>query len=60
MADKAHLARVSRELTDKGKLIEAGWVGLRIACDLHDAPADQLQEMRQASLLERSTYSPAS
>lgn len=48
MADRAHLERLSRDLTDKGKLIEAGWVGLRLACDLHDAPADQLQEMRQA------------
>lgn len=48
MADRAHLERFSRELTDNGKLIEAGWVGLRLACDLHDAPALQLQEMRQA------------
>lgn len=31
MADRAYLERLSRELTDKGKLIEAGWVGLR-AC----------------------------
>ena len=48
MADKAHLERLSRELADKGKLIEAGWVGLRIACDLEDAPKVQLQEMRNA------------
>lgn len=48
MADKAFLERLSRELADQGKLIEAGWVGLRVACDLHDAPKDQLQEMRNA------------
>jgi hypothetical protein len=48
MADRAYLERLSRELADKGKLIEAGWVGLRLACDLHDAPAIQIQEMRQA------------
>jgi hypothetical protein len=30
MADKAFLERLSRELTDQGKLIEAGWIGLRI------------------------------
>jgi hypothetical protein len=48
MADRAHLERLTRELTDSGKLIEVGWVGLRIACDLIDAPADQLREMRMA------------
>ena len=48
MADKAFLERLSRELADKGKLIEAGWVGLRVACDLHDAPKHQLDEMRNA------------
>ncbi len=29
MADKAFLERELRNLTDQGKLIEAGWVGLR-------------------------------
>lgn len=48
MADRAFLERLSRELADDGKLIEAGWLGLRIACKLEDAPAIQLQEMRQA------------
>jgi hypothetical protein len=42
------LERLSRELTDKGKLIEAGWVGLRIAAIPLDAPAVQLDEMRNA------------
>lgn len=48
MADKAFLERLSRDLADKGKLIEAGWVGLRVACDLEDAPKVQLEEMRNA------------
>jgi hypothetical protein len=48
MADKAFLERVSRELTDQGKLIEAGWIGLRIAAIPLDASALQLQEMRMA------------
>src|SRR5580693_9066419 len=39
LADKAYLQRLSRELIDQGKLIEAGWLGLRITCDLH---ADRL------------------
>lgn len=40
--------RLTAELTDKGKLIEAGWVGLRYAAVADDAPQDQLTEMRQA------------
>jgi hypothetical protein len=48
MADKACLERVSRELTDQGKLIEAGWIGLRIAAVPLDASAVQLEEMRNA------------
>ena len=48
MADRAHLKRLTRDLTDSGKLIECGWVGMRLACDLIDAPADQLREMRMA------------
>lgn len=34
----------------EGKLIEAGWVGLRLAIGLKNAPADQLREMRLAFL----------
>lgn len=48
MAERKHLERLSRELTGKGKLIEAGWIGLRVACELEDAPAIQLEEMRNA------------
>lgn len=48
MADRAHLEQLSRELTDKGLLIEAGWVGLRLAAIPFDAPALQIEEMRNA------------
>jgi hypothetical protein len=48
MGDRAHIERLTKELVDKGKLIEAGWASMRLACDLIDAPADQLREMRMA------------
>jgi hypothetical protein len=48
MADRAYLERLTRELADKGKLIEAGWIGLRLAAIPHDAPAIQLEEMHEA------------
>lgn len=44
----AKLAELSRALTDQGKLIEAGWIGLRLAAIPTDAPEIQLQEMRNA------------
>lgn len=50
MADRAFLERLARELVDRGKLIEAGWVGFRLAVfpPDGDAPAIQLEEMRKA------------
>lgn len=48
MADRAYLERLSRQLVDDGKLIEAGWISLRIAAVPLDAPAVQLDEMRKA------------
>lgn len=48
MADRAHLERLSRELADKGQLIEAGWVGLRLVAIPLDASPVQLDEMRNA------------
>jgi len=48
MADRAHLQRLERELVDKGKLIEAGWIGLRLAAIPDSASATQLEEMRNA------------
>lgn len=48
MTDLNHLRRLERELVDKGQLIEAGWVGLRIAAIAPDAGKVQLEEMRNA------------
>ena len=48
MADPDYLRRLERDLVDQGKLIEAGWVGLRIAAVPADASALQLSEMRTA------------
>lgn len=48
MADRAHLQRLTKELADKGKLIEAGWVALRLAAIPDRAPEIQLREMRMA------------
>lgn len=48
MADRAFLERLSRDLTDKGLLIEAGWVGYRLAVMSPDAPAIQLEECKLA------------
>ncbi len=42
------LNALAREFTDKGKLIEAGWIGLRIAAVPLDAPQLQIDEMRNA------------
>lgn len=48
MTDRAFLQRLERELVDKGKLIEAGWVSLRLAAIDDDASKVQLEEMRMA------------
>ncbi len=46
LAEKA--ARAEQALADKGLLIEAGWVGLKMMTMPDDAPSDQLEEMRNA------------
>lgn len=46
MADRTYLEDLSRRLADEGKLIEAGWVAMRITMIPLDAPAVHLQEMR--------------
>lgn len=46
MADRSYLEQLSRELADEGKLIEAGWMAMRLAVVRHDAPAEQLEVMR--------------
>lgn len=48
MADREYLERLTKELVDQGKLIEAGWIGLRLIAVPDDAPPVQLKEMRMA------------
>lgn len=48
MADRQFLEQLSKRLADEGKLIEAGWIGLRIAAVPLNAPPIQLEEMRNA------------
>lgn len=47
MADRSHLQRLEREMTDKGRLIEAGWIGCRLAALPLDTPARQLEQHRE-------------
>lgn len=42
------LVALQRNLVDRGLLIEAGWIGLRLACIPDDASELQLDEMRGA------------
>lgn len=42
------LNQFAQELTARGKLIEAGWCGLRLAAISPDAPQIQIDEMRMA------------
>jgi len=48
MADKQFLEQLSRKLADEGKLIEAGWVAMRIVAIPPGASAEQLDAMRMA------------
>ncbi|SCM79824.1 hypothetical protein KL86PLE_90658 [uncultured Pleomorphomonas sp.] len=48
MADRAYLERLTKDLVDQGKLVEAGWNGLRLAAIPLNTPAAQLEEMRAA------------
>lgn len=48
MADRQFLEALTRQLANDGKLIEAGWVAMRLHAIPLNAPAIQLQEMRLA------------
>lgn len=43
---------VAKKLADDGKLIEAGWVGLKLAAIPADAPQVQVDEMRLAFMAQ--------
>lgn len=46
--NKHDLERLSREMTDRGRIIEAGFLGLRLAAMDPNAPPVQIREMRMA------------
>ncbi len=46
--DKSAVDNLCRELTDKGKLIEAGWLSLKVTIISANAPQIQIEEMRKA------------
>jgi hypothetical protein len=48
MADRQFLEQLTKRLADEGRIIEAGWVAMRIAVIPHDAPPAQLDGMRIA------------
>lgn len=45
---KPDLVKLTKDLVDSGKIIEAGWIGLRFSALPLDAPKIQLEEMRNA------------
>lgn len=48
MVDRQVLEQLTRQLANDGKLIEAGWVSLRLHAMPPDASVDQVQAMRMA------------
>lgn len=48
MADKAYLERLTKELTDKGLLVRAGFVAFQRYMIPPHATADQLEDMKVA------------
>jgi hypothetical protein len=48
MTLKSILEKLHRDLVDEEKLIEAGWIGMRISCVPEDASEVQISEMRTA------------
>lgn len=48
MADRTHLERLTAKLIEDGRLIEAGWNGLRLAAIPLNTPAERLEELRAA------------
>ncbi len=48
MADRRYLEQLTKRLADEGKLIEAGFVAMRLTCIPDNAPPEQLREMQMA------------
>lgn len=48
MIDKAYVERVVKELIDRGRPVEAGWMSYKIHVMPIDAPPGQFEECRRA------------
>jgi len=48
MADRVYLEQLTRELTEQGQLLEAGWITMRLAAIPLSTPADRLEQLRMA------------
>lgn len=48
MAERSYLERLHLELIERGQVIEAGWISLRLAAIPLNAPALQIAEMHKA------------
>jgi len=48
MPDRQYLEQLSRRLADDGRLIEAGWVAMRLYVVPRDASKAQLDDMRMS------------
>lgn len=48
MTNPETLAALMQKMNDQGRLIEAGWLSLRLAAVPMDAPQTQIDEMRNA------------
>jgi hypothetical protein len=40
--------QLAEQLADKGRMIEGGWIGFMHACKIHNAPSNQLLDMRRS------------
>lgn len=46
--NQAEVDKLTRQLIDQGKVIEAGWIGLKLSAVPPEAPEIQVREMRHA------------
>src|SRR5262245_21018473 len=46
MVDQAALERLTKQLADEGKLVEAGWTRQCFLLELQNAPADEVARLR--------------
>jgi hypothetical protein len=46
--DRATIDRIIRGLVDRGQIVEAGWMSFKLTTIPENAPANQLEEMRNS------------